>query len=281
VPVALVLAALCAGAESTTWQGAPVSSIKAITWNVERPQGKRLDGVIEFLSSQDAHVIALQEVYEGDAGHIRSQLRARTSKPWEARFYRGLMLLTHLPVLGHQELWMPYPDRWGPGRPALGILLSVGGVGLRAFNAHLACCESVESRQRQVHALTGWMQQLGGPAIVAGDFNAEPSAPEIGQPSTPAGRGMGAEYLDVWTGPGGETHRNPQPRRRIDYWFVSKTASRALTAQAPRTLDVCSGWTFTRTEAGEGGPSCLADHRPVEVTFRIAPASPAAPGGAP
>jgi hypothetical protein len=91
---------------------------------------------------------------------------------------------------------------------------------------------------------------------------------------------MAAGYIDLWKEPGGDTHRNPAPSRRIDYWFQSKSSSAALTALSARVLDVCTGWTFTRTEAGEGGASCLADHRPVKVTFRIAPAAPAARGGA-
>jgi endonuclease/exonuclease/phosphatase family metal-dependent hydrolase len=280
VPPPIVVLALLAGAGVSDHAAVQPRTFTAITWNVEQPQGRRLRGVIDFLISQDADVVALQEMYEGEAAALRSELEVRTSKPWDGRFYRGLMLLTKVSIAQHDELWMPYPDRYGPGRPALGVAIAIGGLRLHVFNAHLACCDHVESRQRQVDALIGWMGRFEGPAIVAGDFNAVPTAAEIGQPNTPAGKGMAAEYLDLWKAPGGETHRNPAPSRRIDYWFQSKGSSAALIALSARVLDVCTGWTFTRTEAGEGGVSCLADHKPVKVTFRIAPVSPAARGGA-
>lgn len=256
----------------------PPLTVKALSWNVEQPQGGRLRGVIEFLVRQNADVIALQEIYEGEAGEIRAQLAARTSKPWTGRFHRGVMLLTHFPILDQQDLWMPFPDRHGPGRPAVGITVDVNGGRLRVFNAHLSCCDDIASRQRQVNALTSWMANHGQPAIVAGDFNAVPTDAEIGAAATPHGTGMAADYVDVWRGAGGETHRNPSPSRRIDYWFRSKAGAGTLTvAQPPRVLDVCTGWSFSTAEAGEGGPSCLADHRPVEATFRLVPRGPAAP----
>jgi endonuclease/exonuclease/phosphatase family metal-dependent hydrolase len=282
MPTAIVLAGTLAGAAVSVSTRVPQSgqSLKGLTWNVEQPQGTRLQGVIDFLVRQNADLIALQEIYEGESAQIRNLLRSRTSRSWDGRFHRGVMILTHLPILDHHELWIPVPDRYGPGRPAVGITVRLNGGRVRVFNAHLACCEDIEARQRQVNALIEWMGRYEGPALVAGDFNAVPSALEISGATTPYGKGMAAEYLDLWTGPGGETHRNPQPSRRIDYWFRSKAGmALAPAAQTLQVLDVCTGWAFPAAEAGEGGPSCLADHRPVEATFRIGPSSPAEPGG--
>jgi len=264
------VALACAGALGGDVDTRAAARLKTLTWNIEQPQGARLQGVIEFLIRQDADVIALQEIYAGESATLRSQLRARTGKPWDGKFFKGVMLLTHLPIADRTELWMPYVDRHGPGRAAVHIALSSGDLRLQLFNTHLACCGDVEQRQREVNDLIGWMARHPGPALVAGDFNAVPTDPEIQATATPFGEGMAAAYEDVWAQPGGETHPSPQPSKRIDYWFRSRTASpRAESTEPPRVLDVCSGWSFTRAEAGQAGPSCLSDHRAVAATFRF------------
>jgi endonuclease/exonuclease/phosphatase family metal-dependent hydrolase len=267
----IAVALLYAGLHADVLRTEPAQrSLKALTWNIEQPQGARLQGVIDFLIRQNPDVIALQEIYEGESATLRSQLRARTGKPWDAKFFRGVMLLTHLPVHERGELWMPYKDRHGPGRPAVHLAISFGDTRLQVFNTHLACCGDVEQRQRQVNDLIGWTARHPGPAIIAGDFNAVPTDAEVHAAATPFGKGMSAMYDDVWRAPGGETHPSPHPTRRIDYWFRSRAASpRAEPAEPSRVLDVCSGWSFTRAEAGQAGQTCLSDHRPVAASFHI------------
>jgi endonuclease/exonuclease/phosphatase family metal-dependent hydrolase len=271
VPRGLVLAAALAGAAAVggAYSPQPRLPLQVLTWNVEQPQGRRLQSVIDFLISRNSDVIALQEIYEQESEDLRSQLRSRTAKPWDGRFHRGVMLLTRLPILDRGELWMPYPDRYGPGRAAVRVAVQYDGVSLQIFNTHLACCDDVVQRQREVNALIEWMGRYPQPALASGDFNAVPTDPEIHEPRTPYGKGMAAEYEDMWTAPGGETHRNPQPSRRIDYWFHSKTGAGPPLVQEAKTLDVCTGWSFSTSEAGQGGASCLSDHKPVEVTLQI------------
>jgi endonuclease/exonuclease/phosphatase family metal-dependent hydrolase len=273
---AVAVTLVCAGpAANDALEASARAPLKALTWNIEQPQGARLQGIIEFLVRQAPDVIALQEIYEGESATLRSELRARTGKPWDGRFFRGIMLLTHLPILERGELWMPYADRYGPGRPAVHMAISFSDSRVQLFNTHLACCGEVDQRQRQVNDLIGWMGRYPGPALVAGDFNAVPTDAEIHTAATPFGKGMAAAYEDVWRAAGGETHPSPRPTRRIDYWFRSRTAvPRAEVAEPPRVLDVCTGWSFTRAEAGQGGPTCLSDHRAVLATFRIEAAPP-------
>ena len=163
---------------------------------------------------------------------------------------------------------MPFPDASGAGRPATRVTIERAGYRVHVVNTHLTNRE-VQPRQLQTNALLEWTGNLAGPILLAGDFNATPADPEIREARTPHGRGMAAYFRDVWEGPGGETHGNPDPTRRIDYWFV-KRGDASVLAREPHTLDVCVANSLSPDEAGQAGAMCLSDHRPVEVTFVLA-----------
>ena len=182
----------------------PTDLIRIVSWNVAR--GSRLDEVIKFLRSTNAHVICLQEAdcnarrtgYRNIAAEIARALRMNyvfgiefdelTQGSAECPAYHGQATLSLFPLTDARILrfrkqsrfWYPY--WWFPnlawlqrrqgGRMALLTNIHVGQRLLRVYNLHLES-RSQDVRRAQLSELLEDAHQYDckTPMIMAGDFN--------------------------------------------------------------------------------------------------------------
>lgn len=220
-------------------------------WHREGPWPARAALIREELERLAPDVVGLQEVLaftdgdgrtENQAGELAAGLGYELVYAPAAELGGGLTLgnalLTRHPVLEHAHSALPTrPEE--PGR-GVGFLLTETPWGrLPVFVTHLSWeLDAGATRVAQVRALTDWLSArapLGKgalPAIVVGDFNAEPDSDEI---RFLTGRhvleGRSVYFADAWRyegeGPGYTFDRRnayaarvSEPPRRIDYIFV-------------------------------------------------------------
>jgi endonuclease/exonuclease/phosphatase family metal-dependent hydrolase len=251
--------------------------LTVVTWNVQQSRGAMLEAQVGFLSGLQADLIAVQETTAGEFENFRSLLGQRTGLSWAARYAPavrrldgtrggGIAVFTSLPILEAEAMLMDASDRWTTQRAAQRVRVThpPSGVTLDVFATHLSPGEDArDSRQRQVDELMRAARRSNVLRVLGGDLNAEPTTEEIASASTPHGAGVAAEFVDVWPTAGrgaGDTFPADRPTRRIDYWFVARSAQPMLTPAEASVLDVCGG----RSE-------CLSDHRPLRVVFRVRP----------
>ncbi|MBI5879627.1 MAG: endonuclease/exonuclease/phosphatase family protein [Chloroflexi bacterium] len=251
--------------------------LRIMTYNIKagryHPDG--LEAAVRVVKRHAPDILALQEV---DEGMPRTNGVAQTD--WLARRLRmrglyapalerdggryGIALLTRLPVQAHERrlLFRPqYPDtdrrprHDSEPRVALAAVLDSAAGPLRVFVTHIGLTPDQRSVQaREVAAFAdGW----GGraPALIAGDFNCDPDAPEL--------EALRAGYTDACA------LRGVSGDARFTF------PSGALGARAPEgwrgaidTVWVSPGLTVhaARVAADE---SCASDHQPVIVDFSI------------
>jgi len=133
-------------------------------------------------------------------------------------FVEGLALLTRLPVLSHARL-----DLRGNERVAQRVTLAApGGRVFDAYNVHLAHRGDDEAlRTAQARRLVGWIANRGPvPAVVAGDFNADPWSETVGvmQERLRSAHVAANGGEPAFTAP---SHAAPGEGRTIDYLFVN------------------------------------------------------------
>jgi hypothetical protein len=80
----LLLTFVLVTAMSFAGMAQPTPALTAITWNVEQPRGRRLQGVAECLARRAPDVISVQEICEEEADELRRRLATLTSRPWSA-----------------------------------------------------------------------------------------------------------------------------------------------------------------------------------------------------
>ena len=100
-------------------------------------------------------------------------------------------------------------------RCVVGALMVVEGGPVRVYCTHLQH-NSAEERSAQVRALLGLIARRDGPAVLAGDFNAQPQQEEL----RPLMRAMTDAWTSVSVEPG-YTIPSTGPAKRIDYVFGS------------------------------------------------------------
>lgn len=133
-------------------------------------------------------------------------------------FIEGLAVLTRLPVLSHARL-----DLRGNERVAQRVTLAArSGREFDAYNVHLAHRGDDERlRTAQAGRLLGWMATRGPvPAIVGGDFNADPWSETLGvmQERLASAHGIANGAEPAFTAP---SHAGPGEGRTIDYLFLN------------------------------------------------------------
>ncbi len=111
-------------------------------------------------------------------------------------------------------------------RGLLHAVLDVRGVAVHVYDTHLAASSQVDrlEQTRQITELIGDTT----PAVLVGDLNALPEAPEIAT--------LNAAFTDTWpvSGKGaGATYPAEAPDRRIDYIYASRSVQPLVT----RVLD--------------------------------------------
>jgi endonuclease/exonuclease/phosphatase family metal-dependent hydrolase len=231
--------------------------IRIGTWNVWWRFGEwdsRRRAIARVLELVDADVLCLQEVWlterenqaEALAAHLDMHFGwAASPRPerWQRRIGDrsigvGTAILSRWPLVDQGVRALP-----GADIPALHAMLHTPTGLLPVFTVHLDSAPSASSlRCRQVAALAALVAEKGRgnlPAVVTGDFNAEPDSDEIrlleGHKTAPAVPGQ--VLVDAWrfadAGSPEATWdtRNPHaaplgfPDSRIDYVFVGMPVS--------------------------------------------------------
>lgn len=177
-----------------------------------------------------AHVVCLQEVdrhfgdrsaYVDQALELSRALNmqvvfgasvTRSPRSGKAREY-GNATLSHLPILSHELHPLPVSPGHEP-RSAQRVLIELDGGTLWVVNTHLSY-ESAGDRAAQARGVRDLVDDEMGPAVIAGDFNADNDATEL----APL-----ADLGDAWTECGhgnGCTHPARRPNKRLDHVLCS------------------------------------------------------------
>lgn len=221
--------------------------VRVLTWNLWwrfGPWEARQPAIAETLRRVDADLIGLQEVWADGADSQAAQLADHLGyhHVYESRLdvegvQFGNAILSRWPITGSELRPLPAPE----GRDELRLVLRADVDGPRGpiqlFTTHLNWrFDESDVRQEQVGAIARFIAESPErtfPAIVCGDFNAEPDSDEV---RTLTGKAPVAVdsmvFHDAWlvAGDGSPgltwTNANPyarmalEPDRRIDYVFA-------------------------------------------------------------
>ncbi|MGW2272945.1 endonuclease/exonuclease/phosphatase family protein [Streptomyces yangpuensis] len=180
--------------------GAPLTAQalpdRVATWNICNPCGGSGHdyGRATEIAAYAPQVIGLQEACVRDVEQIRDHLEEAYGLvyrveygsvlrnwnrcgglPWRPGGY-GQAILSAAPMT--DRVSVEYPDGGSEDRGYLAVTTLVGGRPVRVFNTHLAERRQAQVRAGQVRVLAAEVARHDR-AIVLGDFNAAPHAPEL------------------------------------------------------------------------------------------------------
>ncbi|MFF8957385.1 endonuclease/exonuclease/phosphatase family protein [Streptomyces sp. NPDC014894] len=167
---------------------------RVMTWNICNPcKESDVDQAAE-IASYAPQVIGLQEACVRDVERIRDRLRSRHKlvyhveygmvlrsrsrcggTPWSPGAF-GQAVLSAAPMT--DRVRVEYPDGGSEDRGYMAVTTEVGGQSVRVFNTHLAHRRQEAVRAAQVGVLAKEVARHDR-AVVLGDFNAVPYAPEL------------------------------------------------------------------------------------------------------
>lgn len=167
---------------------------RVMTWNICNPcEESDVDRAAE-IASYAPQVIGLQEACVGDVQRIRDYLEYLHGLvyhveygsvlsswgrcggvPWSPGGF-GQAVLSAAPMTDRVNV--EYPDGGSEDRGYMAVTTTVGGRSVRVFNTHLAQRRQEAVRADQVGVLATAVARHDR-AIVLGDFNAVPQAPEL------------------------------------------------------------------------------------------------------
>ncbi|MEU9026517.1 endonuclease/exonuclease/phosphatase family protein [Streptomyces sp. NPDC048383] len=215
---------------------------RVVTWNICNPCGRvghNLGRAAE-IATYAPQVIGLQEACVRDVEKIRQYLRnfhgldyhveygmvlqnrnRCGGLPWSPGAF-GQAILSAAPMTDHKQA--EYPDGGSEDRGYMAVTTTVDGRSVRVFNTHLAQRRQEAVRADQIGVLAAEVARYDR-AIVLGDFNAVPDAPELG------GMWALASDADLRCHPSPDQGCEPTTdwRSKFDYVFL-----RDVTAQAQR-----------------------------------------------
>ena len=235
--------------------------MKVMTYNIRHGLGNQLfggsatsgGGLVDLertaavIRSQDADVVALQEVdrFWPRSGSIDQPSELARMLGMESRFAAnmilpadgsgrpageyGFLILSRLPIVSSIHERFPVIEPYEV-RGFIEIRIEIGGVGIVAvICTHLEVgnardpADSVRQRAEQAAIVAQRVSSSGVPTIVMGDFNAQPTDPELA-----ALLGVESGLRDAWAvaSDGGTGFTIPAipiglPDRRIDYILAS------------------------------------------------------------
>jgi endonuclease/exonuclease/phosphatase family metal-dependent hydrolase len=239
-------------------------------WHDQQEWPKRLERIVSELRRFRPDVICLQEVLQHSA--LRNQAEtlaerldchvrfASVDRPERLRRYGNAILTPHRVVAaGHHDL-APGKDH----RVVAHARFEWQGRTIDAYSTHLhETPEGWAIRATQIHDLLDWVDATrgGGPAVMAGDFNAELAAPEMGL--------LVERYVDSFRGANPDASREEGAtynrryggdRGAIDHIFVERRAKSRL---KPRKSEV-----IFRTVGSDG--VWASDHFGLIATLEVA-----------
>lgn len=212
--------------------------IRILTYNVLGHNGRIVE-TIDWILEQDADVLILQE-FIGD--NLDSQLpRLLTSYPYDTYVDGNVRILSRLPVLDGETVWLQDPTQDRDGRLAVRAVVDLNGQAITIYGVHLNVPRGTEhhgnlvtgidtldfilryderNRNEQIFNLAERIANETNPVILAGDFNTSHTSPILGNLSAV---GMLDAFKAVGTGWGMTwTHQPPiLPLIRIDYIWAS------------------------------------------------------------
>ena len=196
-----------------TWYFWPPGSIRVVDWNINR--GDKLSGVIDFLASQNADLLVLQEVDMGTRRARNLNVAEEVARALEMNYvfgrefrelaesshgspaYTGQATLSRWPLYGprlirferqsgfwHPRWWVPnapiFQERLG-GRIALLTEVRIVGRPLAVYNLHLESRGDDQLRASQLQEVVADAMRIPSstPVTVAGDMNFDISQPSV------------------------------------------------------------------------------------------------------
>ncbi|GAB2745442.1 endonuclease/exonuclease/phosphatase family protein [Streptomyces bullii] len=167
---------------------------RVMTWNICNPcEASNADRAAE-IATYAPQVIGLQEACVRDVEGIRNHLESLHGLvyhveygtvlrnwgrcggvPWSAGAY-GQAILSVAPMT--DPVSVEYPDGGSEDRGYMAVTTTVGGQPVRVFNTHLAQRRQETVRAGQTGVLAADVARHDR-AIILGDFNAVPDAPEL------------------------------------------------------------------------------------------------------
>ncbi|WP_139320514.1 endonuclease/exonuclease/phosphatase family protein [Saccharomonospora sp. CUA-673] len=250
-----MLAAGVFGASAVSAAPPDRSSLSVLSFNIHHGVGMDdeldLDRIARVIARSGADVAALQEVdrHHSERSEWRDQTRELAKRlgyhavfganidrdPPEAgkpRVQYGTAILSRYPIVQWSNTYLERsPDQ--EQRGLLHAQLNLCGERVNVYNTHLAA-SSQPDRAAQAQQISELVDQTR-PAVVAGDMNALPDAPELAP--------LRETFTDVWPVAGkgpGATFPADEPDRRIDYIYtgddVTPTFAKVL-ATEPEASD--------------------------------------------
>ncbi len=167
---------------------------RVMTWNLCNPcDASNVDRAAE-IATYAPQVVGMQEACARDVEKIRDYLEVFYGlryhvaygsvlqnwsrcggAPWDPGGF-GQALLSAAPMTDRVEV--EYPEGGSEDRGYMAVTTTVGGQSVRVFNTHLAQRRQEEFREGQTRVLAKAVARSER-AIVLGDFNAVPDAPEL------------------------------------------------------------------------------------------------------
>jgi endonuclease/exonuclease/phosphatase family metal-dependent hydrolase len=263
---ALAVLALPATALAQSEPQAVDRPLKVMSYNVQfgfPGQGTPVTDIhraAAVIRAEDPDVVGIQEILRGCGGRYAftdqvAQLAEATGMhvsfgPWETddsqgeglpRCQNGGAVLSKRPFRSETYRILPWTQIYQRGMNDVSIKFR--GVNVRIYNTHLQNSQggspaAAKDRADQVNAILAHAGALEEPTILLGDFNAEPTAPELAP--------IFETFQDAWAiggdGTPGYTLDAVNPTRRIDYVLTSPD----IGVERARVL-----------------PTLASDHRPV------------------
>ncbi|MEU7576708.1 endonuclease/exonuclease/phosphatase family protein [Streptomyces sp. NPDC041068] len=174
---------------------------RVMTWNICNPCEVGNAGRAAEIASYAPQVIGMQEACVRDVEQIRDYLEHLYGlvyhveygsvlrnwgrcggMPWRPGAF-GQAILSAAPMADHVSV--EYPDGGSEDRGYMAVTTLVGGKPVRVFNTHLAQRRQETVRAAQTRVLAAEVARHDR-AIVLGDFNAVPDAPELAPMWKPA-----------------------------------------------------------------------------------------------
>ncbi|MFE9839231.1 endonuclease/exonuclease/phosphatase family protein [Streptomyces sp. NPDC005551] len=167
---------------------------RVMTWNICNPCEADNADRAAAIATYAPQVIGLQEACVRDVERIRDHLESRYGLVYHVEYGTvlrdwgrcggalwspgafGQAVLSAAPMTG--AVSVEYPDGGSEDRGYMAVTTTVGGLPVRVFNTHLAQRRQETVRAAQTGVLAAAVARYDR-AIVLGDFNAVPDAPEL------------------------------------------------------------------------------------------------------